>query len=291
MMVCVMQRILFQFDTDPQPSTFDRVVAIDAGVEQLFSYGGITAANVEPLVHGGMFTRKLTDLKSTAVFVGGSHVGDGEAVFAKVRKTFFGPVRMSVMIDSNGSNTTASATVVAIQRHLDLTETTALVLGGTGPVGLRAAQILCSQGATVRLASRSVEKAQAAVAHIAAQTDASRLTAHGVASSAEALTAAAGAKVIIGAGAAGVQLVSRADWKSISTLKVLVDLNAVPPAGIEGVEAMDKGIERDGVLCYGALGVGGTKMKIHAAAIKKLFESNDQVLDTMAIYEIGRSLG
>ena len=37
-----MRRILIHFDTDPVPSVFDRVVAIDAGVDELFSYGGIT---------------------------------------------------------------------------------------------------------------------------------------------------------------------------------------------------------------------------------------------------------
>ncbi len=286
-----MQRILIQLDTDQHPSTFDRVVAVDAGVDQLFSYGGITPDAVEPLVHGGMFTRKPSDLKSTAVFVGGSRVTEGEAIFAKVRKTFFGPVRLSVMMDSNGSNTTASATVVAIGRHLDLTRTTALVLGGTGPVGLRAAQILCSQGATVRLASRSLEKAQAARTQIAGLVDSSRLTAHGVASAADFQQVAQGIQVVIGAGAASVQLVAKADWKRIAGLKLLVDLNAVPPAGIEGVDPLDKGVEKDGVICYGAIGVGGTKMKIHAAAIRKLFESNDQVLDTMAIYELGKTIG
>jgi len=62
-------------------------------------------------------------------------------------------------------------------------------------------------------------------------------------------------------------------------LRVAIDLNAVPPLGIEGVEVTDKGVERDGVICYGAIGVGDTKMKIHRAAIARLFESNDQVLD------------
>src|SRR5262249_13872240 len=107
-----MKRILFQFDTDPLPSSFDRVVAVDAGADEIFSYGGITADNVEPLVHGAMFTRKPSDLKNTAIFIGGGSVAAGEAVCEKVVSTFFGPVRVSVMMDSNGSNTTAVATVL-----------------------------------------------------------------------------------------------------------------------------------------------------------------------------------
>src|ERR1700677_2353393 len=102
-----MKNILIQLDTDPQPSTFDRVVAIDAGVDELFSYGGVTPENVETLVHGAMFTRRPTDLMKTAIFIGGSNVPAGELLFKAVNKTLFDPFRVSVMMDSNGSNTTA----------------------------------------------------------------------------------------------------------------------------------------------------------------------------------------
>ena len=71
---------------------------------------------------------------------------------------------------------------------------------------------------------------------------------------------------------------------------MLVDLNAVPPLGIEGVDMMDRANEVDGRLVYGAIGVGATKMKIHKAAIARLFESNDQILDAEEIYEIGQKL-
>ena len=70
----------------------------------------------------------------------------------------------------------------------------------------------------------------------------------------------------------------------------LIDLNGVPPAGIEGVEPNDKGTDRDGAVCYGALGVGGTKMKVHRAAINKLFESNNAVLDVEEVYNLALQL-
>ena len=69
-----------------------------------------------------------------------------------------------------------------------------------------------------------------------------------------------------------------------------IDLNAVPPTGLEGVEITDKAAENDGVICYGAIGIGGTKMKIHKAAIDQLFLSNDQVLDAEQIYALGKSI-
>lgn len=285
-----MKRILFQFDTDPHPSSFDRVVAVDAGADELFSYGGITIDNVEPLVHGAMFTRKPSDLKQTAIFIGGGSVSAGEAVCKKVLSTFFGPIKVSVMMDSNGSNTTAAATVLAAAKHLNFSQTTALVLGGTGPVGCRAAQILLGQGATVRLASRQLAKAQQTCNDIAQLVDGTKLSAHQWAGEADIAPACDGAQLIISSGAAGVELLSEARWQAVSGLKVAIDLNAVPPAGLGGIDVMDKGVDRRGVICYGAIGVGGTKMKIHAAALQRLFTANDLVLDTAAIYEIGKTV-
>lgn len=286
-----MKRILLHFDTDNSPSSFDRVVAVDAGVDELFSYGGISPENVETLVHGAMFTRKPADLKHTAIFVGGGNVAAGEALVKKIVGTFFGPVRVSVMMDSNGSNTTAAATVLAAAKHLDLSKTTALVLGGTGPVGCRVAQILLTQGTTVRLASRQLSKAQQTCQDLSRVVPTDRLTPFGWSGAADIGPACDGVQLIVGAGAAGVELLSADKLKSLSTLKVAIDLNAVPPAGLGGIDLMDKAVDRDGITCYGAIGVGGTKMKIHTAALKKLFEANDLVLDTAAIYEIGKSLG
>jgi hypothetical protein len=94
---------------------------------------------------------------------------------------------------------------------------------------------------------------------------------------------------VVSAGAAGACLLPRAGWQG-STVKTLIDLNAVPPLGIEGVEANDRGKERDGVLAWGALGVGAAKMKIHRKAIEALFQANDRVLDAEECLEIGRSL-
>ncbi|MBY0458062.1 MAG: bifunctional NADP-dependent methylenetetrahydromethanopterin dehydrogenase/methylenetetrahydrofolate dehydrogenase, partial [Gemmataceae bacterium] len=121
--------ILVQLDTDPLPSVFDRVVAVDAGAQHVFSYGGVTPQNVVPLVHGCIFTRGGKDLARTAVFVGGSDVSAGEAVLAEVKKQLlpqFG-LTVSVMLDCNGANTTAAAAVRAAGRHLDLGKARSLV--------------------------------------------------------------------------------------------------------------------------------------------------------------------
>ncbi len=285
-----MRKILIQLDTDPQPSVFDRVVAIDSGVDELFSYGGVTPENVVGLVHGAIFTRGVPDLKNTAIFIGGSNVAAGEQLLAKIQKTFFGPMRVSTMMDSNGSNTTAAAAVLACRKQVPLAGAQALVLAGTGPVGHRAAQILAAEGAEVRVASRTRDKAEQTCFAIAKVLSAARITPVATGTDAELAEACDGVSLIIAAGAAGIELLSAERRVNLKSLRVAVDLNAVPPLGIGGVEVIDKAKDRDGQLCYGAIGVGGTKMKIHRAAVARLFESNDQVLDTASIYAIGQSL-
>lgn len=285
-----MESILIQLDTDSHPSTFDRVVAVDSGVDRLFSYGDVTPENVTGLVHGAMFTRGPADLKNTAIFIGGSNVSAGEELLAKVQSVFFGPMRVSVLMDSNGSNTTAAAAVLAAAKHLDLSSTTALVLAGTGPVGQRAAQIISRLGGSVRIASRSKDRAEVTCESVRTQVDGASVSAVETSSPESTLAAAEGAELIIATGAAGIQLLSAEQRSSLNALKVAIDLNAVPPAGLEGVEVLDKAVELDGVLCYGAIGVGGTKMKIHKAAVQKLFTASELILDTDAIFEIGQNL-
>ncbi|QDV49163.1 NADP-dependent methylenetetrahydromethanopterin/methylenetetrahydrofolate dehydrogenase [Gimesia fumaroli] len=285
-----MKKILIQLDTDAHPSSFDRVVAVDSDVDEIMSYGDVTPVNVEPLVHGAMFTRGPKELHHTAIFVGGSDVCSGETLSKKIKGTFFGPVRVSVMMDSNGSNTTAAAAVLAAGKHLDFSETTALILGGTGPVGQRAAQLLAKRGATVIVASRSEERAQVTCEAVSAMVDDAKLKSLSLKDHKQMEEANKETNLIIAAGAAGVKLIPAACWKPMKQLKVVIDLNAVPPAGIEDVDVMDKATDRDGILCYGAIGVGGTKMKIHKAALRQLFETNDLLLDTEEIYQIGANM-
>jgi hypothetical protein len=283
------KKILIQLDTDPFPSSFDRVVAVDAGADELFSYGGVTPDIVTPLIHGAMFTRGPADLQHTAIFIGGSDVAAGEALLKKVQSTFFGPMRVSVMMDSGGCNTTAAAAVRAAAKHVELPVAKALVLGGTGPVGQRAGLILALQGAEVRLASRSRDRAEAACAAIRQRAHGATLSA--CASSGPDLAAALdGVDILIAAGAAGVRFLTADQWQSCASLRVAIDLNAVPPPGLEGINHMDKAAERGRCVCYGAIGVGGAKMKVHKAALRTLFDANDHVLDTAEIYAIAQGL-
>ncbi|HEY4313655.1 MAG TPA: methylene-tetrahydromethanopterin dehydrogenase N-terminal domain-containing protein [Pirellulales bacterium] len=283
-------KILVQLDTDDQPSVFDAVVAIDAGADHLLRHQAITPENVRDRVHGAIFTRGPEDLKHTALFVGGSDVARGEQVLAAIVASFIGPLRTSVMMDSGGANTTAAAAVLAAAKHLDLASTQALVLAATGPVGQRVAWLLAQEGATVRVASRRLDRAEEVAARVREKTGSQKISAAGVSAAADLHTALGGVTLVVAAGAAGIELLPQAAVDRAANLKVAIDLNAVPPLGISGVKVMDKAVERAGVTYYGAIGVGGTKMKIHKAAVKALFASNDRVLDAPEIFQIGREL-
>ncbi|MBX3422163.1 MAG: bifunctional NADP-dependent methylenetetrahydromethanopterin dehydrogenase/methylenetetrahydrofolate dehydrogenase [Pirellulaceae bacterium] len=286
-------RILIQLDTDPQASVFDAVVAVDSQVDHLLQHHGVDTSNVTSLVHGAMFTRGPEELKNTAIFIGGSNVTAGEQLLKTIKSTFFGPVRVSVMLDSNGANTTAAAAVLCAGRHIPLAGQRAVVLGGTGPVGLRVAQLLARQDAEVWLASRQHSKATQACRSIESLLPAdckgkvhpmSSQDAHDLQPNMNSAT------LVFACGAAGVTLLSEQQLSQAAKLRVVIDLNAVPPAGIHGIDPMDKAKQRSSRIDYGAIGVGGLKMKIHRASIAALFQRNDLVLDAAEIFEIGRQL-
>lgn len=283
-------KILLQLDSDAQPSVFDSVVAVDAGVEHLLRHGGVAPHDVAPLVHGAIFTRGTDDLRSTAIFVGGSRMAEGETLLAAVKRAFFGPMRVSVMLDSNGANTTAAAATLAVARHVDLASARSLVLGATGPVGRRVARLLARAGGEVRVGSRSEERAREVCDDVAAHVIGARFQPVATGSPEEVATALAGCQVVVAAGAAGVELLSADERRACETLRVAVDLNAVPPTGLAGIAVTDRGRMDGQTACYGAIGVGGTKMKIHKAALRRLFESNDAVLDAEEIFVLAQSM-
>jgi NAD(P)-dependent dehydrogenase (short-subunit alcohol dehydrogenase family) len=194
------------------------------------------------------------------------------------------------MLDPNGANTTAVAAVMkVIQAVGDVRGKRAVITAGTGPVGARAAGLLARAGADVIITSRYEEEGTRIAGEIRTRFGGSvrEIT---MPDSSHAARVLEGAELLINTGPAGVQLVPRAAWTSQSTLRVVVDLNAVPPLGVEGIEVTDAGTRHDGVMTFGALDVGKLKMKVHKACIARLFERNDFVLDAETIADLARDL-
>ncbi len=291
-----MKKLLFQLDTDPCPSTFDAVVAYDGGADHLISLAGVTPESCGPAVEGVIYTRGPAHKKSSALFVGGSDLAEGEALLAAVRRHFHGGFRVSVMLDSNGANTTAAAAAaLMLAEYTDgdddapLAGQSAVVLAGTGPVGQRIAGLLGRAGAAVRLSSRSPERAKAAADRVAERFEApcEPVAVSDEPSLAEAL---AGCRIAVATGAAGVRLLPEAVWREHRDLGVLADPGTTPPSGIEGIEPFDRGAARHGKRSFGGLAIGSLKLRLHRACIARLFERNDQVLDVEEIYTLARTL-
>jgi methylenetetrahydrofolate/methylenetetrahydromethanopterin dehydrogenase (NADP+) len=284
------KKILIQLDTDQHPSTFDAIVAEDAGVDVLLQYGGIEADGVRGLVQSAFFTRGPDDLSNTAIWVGGSSVGAGEEVLAQVKESFFGPFKVSVMLDSNGCNTTACTTVARLAAEIDLNDRRVVIVGA-GAVGLRAAKLLIDEGCDVIVSgipkdrfegkeyrrARGLTTAEERGMQIAEPEDDEALR--------ELLD---GATIVLAAGPAGIEVLPESVWKNVDSIEVLADFNAAEPLGIEGTDAQDDMKDHDGKKVLGALAIGGPKMKVHKTCVRRLFESNDAILDVDGVYEIAK---
>lgn len=282
-------KLLFQLDTDWTPSVFDSVVGFDGGADHVLGHANVTPENVGPLVDGAIFTRGTQEKRFTALFVGGSTMQAGEAVLEAIKAKFFADFRVSVMLDSNGSNTTAAAGVALLAKAGSLAGKKAVVVAGTGPVGMRTAAFLAQEGARVAITGRQRAKTEAAAEAIRRRFGA-EVEAVEAASGEARATALRGAQIVCSAGAIAQEMVAEAAWKGETSVERVADFNAQPPLGLGGIGAGDKGKDRGGKLTFGALGIGGLKLKLHRACIARLFESNDLVLDAEEIYRLAKDL-
>jgi threonine dehydrogenase-like Zn-dependent dehydrogenase len=209
-----------------------------------------------------------------------------------VQATFFGPFRLSAMLDSDGCNTTAATAIAMIAKDRDLGGRRAVILG-VGPVGLRSATLLAQEGCEVLATSipgdvldtdsyrRPRGLAAAEQLGIDAREPGDR---------AEMEAALEGANIVLAAGPAGVQVLRKQAWSTNPAIEVLADYNAAEPLGIEGIEAGDDLVEREGKLVLGALGIGGKKMKTHKACVRRLFERSDLVLNADGVYAVAKEI-
>jgi methylenetetrahydrofolate/methylenetetrahydromethanopterin dehydrogenase (NADP+) len=282
-----MKKILIQLDTDQHPSSFDAIAAYDADVDVVVGYGQITAENLDGIVQGAIFPRGPDGLANTAFWVGGSTVRDGEAVFEAAQNLFFDPFKPSIMLDSDGSNTTAAAAVARVRGAVALKGSRGAVIG-VGPVGLRTAELLRREGAEVTILTfppdvmegshrraSGIPVAQEAGFEVVEPESSDELDA--------ALT---GHAAVFAAGPAGTQILRRSGWAQVEGLEVVVDYSAAEPVGVEGVARDDDLKDEEGVKKLGALAVGGPKMKLQKRCVKRMFETKGTVLDLNGVYDV-----
>jgi methylenetetrahydrofolate/methylenetetrahydromethanopterin dehydrogenase (NADP+) len=288
----MMKKVLIQLDTDRRASPFDAIAALDADVDVLLQYHGVTVDEVPGLMQSAMFPRGPEGLVNTAVWIGGARVRDGEALLHAAHGAFFDPFRLSVMVDSNGCNTTASAAVARVRSALDLAGGRAVIVGA-GPVGLRAAELLRREGTSVTVsgvpAGAFGDQPYRRASGIGVAEDLGFAVVE-PATREELAGLLDGAQLVMAAGPAGIETIDRAAWSRASSIEIVVDFSATQPAGAGGVAATDDLETRDGKRVLGALAVGGPKMRLQKVCVRKLFDQPGQVLDLAGIYDVALEL-
>ena len=278
--------VLHMLTTAKNLSPFDVNMAIDAGWIAPIPYLNVEASEVRGLVQDVIFSRSPKGLKNTGIFIGGRDTKQAMDMLKAAKNSMVPPFEVSVFADPSGAFTTAAGMVAAIERELKnkfnttLSGKNVLALGGTGPVGQAAAVISAKAGANVRLVGRQLEKAQRITdlcnqefgndeIHIEAGIDADK---------AEYIKTA---DIVFATGAAGIELLSSELIAAAPQLKVAADVNAVPPAGIAGIDAFDDGkpIEgsTSGAVGIGALAIGNIKYQAQNRLLRRMIDCDKPI--------------
>lgn len=276
--------LLHLFTPTPQASPFDVNMAYDAGYDAVIPYTGVALADVANLTQDAIFSRGPKGVKRTGIFIGGREIGLAADMLDAARKAMFPPFQVSVFADPSGAFTTAAALVASVEKKLkdghstDLAGKRIVVLGGTGPVGAAAAVLASGAGASVQIGSHSsLSRAQMTSQVVNARYGSQ--TAAAEASSGEQIASLVGdAHVVMACAKAGVQVLSAAQLAGARELLVAADVNAVPPAGIEGVAAQDDGKALSAAsgkaVGIGALAVGNIKYKVMNGLFDAMLKSD-----------------
>lgn len=290
--------ILHMLTTAKNLSPFDVNMALDAGWVTALPYINVEPSEVQGLVQDAIFSRSTKNLKRTGIFIGGRDPKQAMDMLKTARQSMVPPFEVSVFADPSGAFTTAAGMVAAVEYELktkfntDLKNTNILALGGTGPVGQVASVIAAQAGANVRIIGRQLEKAQniAELCNLEFGESKINITAGADSDKAEYLKTA---DVVFATGAAGIELLSAELLGASPQLKVAADVNAVPPAGIAGIDAFHNGVaiagSISGAVGIGALAIGNIKYQAQNSLLKKMLNSDKPVfLHFEQAFEIAR---
>ncbi len=292
-------KVFIFLDTDKHASAFDMITTIDLLPKaSILKYENVTAEDAEKIIHDAMFPRGPEGARHTKIFINGHDFEEVKKISERVQKSMFPPFELAVIIDPKGAYTTASAAVAKTLELLSrknlgsLDGKTVSVLAGTGPVGQTAAKLYASENANIIVTSRSLQKASALAAMVNEELKANRVKGVEAKTPEEVGKAIEEAEVILSAGAAGMQLLPATVLKEFGKkCRVVVDINAIPPLGVESLEAEADGQQiGSNVFGVGALAVGKLKNKVEAELILKAAEESKGLFDYRTAYEIAKKL-
>lgn len=250
-------------------SPFDVNMATDAGFDVVTPYTDVDLKEVTGLVQDAIFSRAPQHGRHTAILIGGREPTLAMDMLDAAKQAMVPPhFEISVMADPSGAFTTAAGMVAVIERHLKakgqaLEGRQVAVFGGTGPVGRIAALIAAQAGAKVTLVGYDgLQRVTATCEQFGERFGVAMRPADG-SDDAKKLAVVEAAEIVMAAGRAGTQILSTQQLAAAKRLLVAVDVNAVPPSGLEGLDAFADGTSIEGTQAvgFGALAVGNVKFK------------------------------
>ncbi len=280
----------------PNLSPFDVNMAFDAGFA-VAGYTNIGLGEVSALTQDAMFSRGPQDAPRTVLFIGGRDAMLALDMAKAAREVMFPPFQISVFADPSGAFTTAAAMVAAVEKHLarrggKLDGAKVAVFGAKGIVGGIVGVIAAQAGAEVTLVAHDGSAVVAQKAEQFEQRFGERLQVADGSTEDGRRAVLADTEIVLTAAKAGVQVLSRADLATAQRLRVAADINAVPPAGIEGLDAKADGTPLDGgAIGIGALAIGNLKFRVQHRLLHRLRDAKQaESLDFREAYELAREI-
>jgi methylene-tetrahydromethanopterin dehydrogenase len=292
-------RILHMITPLKHMSPFDVNMALDAGYDATIPYTSVTVEDVTGLVQDAIFSRGPEGVKRTAMFIGGKRAIEALDMLKRAKAAMVPPFEISVFADPAGSFTTAAAMVACAEKALkDKFKTEfkgkhVVVFGGTGVVAFASAVISAVEGAeAVLVGYDGPERVRKLAEEANARFEVKLGYANG-STEEQNCELVRGAEVIFSAGPAGKRLLTTDQLAKASHLLVATDVNAVPPAGVEGVGVNDNGVPIPGTKAVGigALAVGNIKYKTEAGLFDQMIKSDKPLyLDFRDAYALAQKL-
>jgi len=291
------KKVFIFLDTDKHASPFDILTTIDVLPEAaILKYENVTVEDAEKIIYDAMFPRGPEGAKHTKIFINGRDFKRVNEILEKAKKCMRPPFELAIIIDPRGAYTTATAAVaktleLSLEKGFGGLENKAVtVLAGTGPVGQTAARLYASEKANVILTSRDLQKASLVTTKINEETDSEWVRGVEAQTSDEIGKAIENADIVLSTGAAGTQLLPLDVLKEYGKKRrIVADINAIPPLGVEGLKSEANGEEiLPNVFGIGALAIGKLKNKVEAELIKKAAEESKGIFDYRMAYEIAK---
>ena len=291
--------LLLFLDTDVRTSPFDICMAYDAGFSAVLPYENVTPEDAKKIVQDAMFSRGPKGVKSTCFFIGGKNLEKADEVLETVKNTMFPPFVAPIIIDPGGAYTTAAAMIAKVEDALstrslgELGDKTCAIFG-TGPVGRIAAVLLARLGCDITIVSTNPKRSDGK--EYIENVVNSLVKRYGVTMRGdytprweEKVQVLKRADVILCAAAPRVRIIERGMLKELKLMKVMVDINAVPPSGIEGIKPEDDMREiAPGIFGIGPLAVGKLKHKLEMEILNEARRNGEGVYDYNSALQLAR---